>query len=128
MIFSEFLSCISQLFTVFWKFLSCIVLFFHEILYCIPVLLKKIAVGGLIKQAYYKTFFTYIRTSEYVLELFFYKRDVQNKGKSAFVYEQVTIFFRTLTSKKPYFLYATYTRTRFFKTWKERQFKKNTRP
>ena len=46
-IFSGFLSCISQLFTVFWKFWSCIDLFFHEILYCIPVLLKKIAVGGL---------------------------------------------------------------------------------
>ena len=40
-IFSGFLSCISQLFTVFWKFLSCIVLFFHEILYCFPVLFKK---------------------------------------------------------------------------------------
>ena len=38
-IFSGFLSFISQLFTVFWKFLSCFVLFFHEILYCIPVLL-----------------------------------------------------------------------------------------
>ena len=45
-IFSGFLSCISQLFTVVWKFLSCIVLFFHEILYCIPVLFKKIGVGA----------------------------------------------------------------------------------
>ena len=41
-IFSELLSYISQLLTVFWKFLFCIVLFFHEILYCVPVLLKKL--------------------------------------------------------------------------------------
>ena len=41
MILYGFLSCISQIFIVFWKFLSCIVLFFHEILYCIPVLSKN---------------------------------------------------------------------------------------
>ena len=58
-IFSGFLSCISKLFTVFWKFLSCIVLFFHETLYCIPVLLKKIAVGGLlVKPLLHSIFFT----------------------------------------------------------------------
>ena len=45
--FLGFLSCISQLFTVFCKFLSCMVLFFHDVLYCIPVLLKKIAVRGM---------------------------------------------------------------------------------
>ena len=46
-IFSGFLFCISQLFTAFWKFLSSIVLFFHEHFYCISALLKKIAVGSL---------------------------------------------------------------------------------
>ena len=45
---SGFLASISQHFTVFWKFLSCIVQFYSKILYCIPILLKKIAVGGLL--------------------------------------------------------------------------------
>ena len=57
-----------------------------------------------ISKAYYKTFYTYIRVTEYVRELFFYKLHMQNKGKSTFVHKQDTIFFfQMLTTKKLYF-------------------------
>ena len=46
-IFCIFVLYFSAFYSVL-KFLSYIVLFFHEILYCIPVLFKKIAVGGLL--------------------------------------------------------------------------------
>ena len=62
-----------------------------------------------LKKAYYEPFYPYIRVTEYVRDLLFYKLLVQKKGKSRFVGYN---FFRTLTSKKR-FLHVTYARTQF---------------
>ena len=66
-----------------------------------------------IKKAYCKSFYTYIWVPEYVPELFFLKLHKENIGKSVFLQKQITTSFRTLTLKKLYFLYVTYTHTQF---------------
>ena len=66
-----------------------------------------------IKKAYCKSFYTYIWVPEYVPELFFSKLHKENIGKSVFLQKQITTSFRTLTLKKLYFLYVTYTHTQF---------------